>query len=58
MVSASQVALVDRSFQYKEAMQKLLKFHLSWAQDRMKQFADKKRFEKEFKVGDLVYLKL
>jgi hypothetical protein len=36
----------------------LLQQHLLRAQQMMKQQADKKRCEKEFKVGDMVYLKL
>nr|GEX27634.1 hypothetical protein [Tanacetum cinerariifolium] len=36
----------------------MLKFHLKTAQDKMKTYADKKRSEREFAVGDLVYLKL
>ncbi|KAJ1295626.1 hypothetical protein BS78_01G237700 [Paspalum vaginatum] len=37
---------------------KLVKFHLHMAQQRMKQQADKKRSERTFKVGDMVFLKL
>lgn len=55
---ASPVASVDRTLQHKEIMHKALKFHLSRARERMKQMADKIRSEREFKVGDLVYLKL
>lgn len=55
---ATLVASVDRTLQNREAMRKVLKFHLSRAQDRMKQMADKRRLEREFQVGDLVYLKL
>ncbi|GKE99106.1 hypothetical protein Tco_0022457 [Tanacetum coccineum] len=36
----------------------MLKFHLKAAQDRMKAYADKKRSDMKFVVGDLVYLKL
>jgi hypothetical protein len=36
----------------------LLKHHLSRAVHRMKQQSDKGRFECEFQVGDLVFLKL
>jgi hypothetical protein len=32
--------------------------HLHWAQQRMKSYADKGRSEREFKVGDQVYLRL
>lgn len=36
----------------------VLKEHLRDVQERMKKFADRKRREVEFEVGDLVYLKL
>lgn len=55
---ATLVASVDRTLQNREAMRKVLKFHLSRAQDRMKQMADKRRSKREFQVRDLVYLKL
>ncbi|KAA3452986.1 Transposon Ty3-G Gag-Pol polyprotein [Gossypium australe] len=58
LAGASSVASVDRSLQHREAMCRLLKFHLSRAQDRMKQMADHRRSERSFQVGDLVYLKL
>ena len=35
-----------------------LKFHLMRAQHRMKQFADQHRTEREFEIGDYVYVKL
>lgn len=41
-----------------EVALKLLKFHLKRAKQRMKDQADKKMSEREFLVGDLVYLKL
>ncbi|GJU12239.1 retrotransposable element Tf2 [Tanacetum coccineum] len=40
-----------------EAIQ-VLKFHLQRSQNRMKQQADKSRSEREFEVGDMVFLKL
>lgn len=55
---ATPIASVDRTLQHREAMRKVLKFHLSRAQDRMKQMADKRRSKREFQVRDLVYLKL
>lgn len=58
VVSVSPVASVDRTLQHREIMRKVLKFHLTRAQDRMKQMVDRKRIEREFQVGDLVYLKL
>jgi hypothetical protein len=45
--------LLERNF-----LNDLLKHHLQRAQLRMKHYADKNRSEKEFAVGDLVYLKL
>lgn len=40
------------------ATQQLLKENLQKSQERMKCYADKKRTEREFQVGDEVYLKL
>nr|KYP45064.1 TMV resistance protein N [Cajanus cajan] len=54
----SKVELVDRSLQKREEMLKLAKFHMKRAQERMKQLADKHRSEREFQVGDLVFVKL
>lgn len=54
----SQVEAVDRSLSAREECIKLLKFHLQRAQDRMKMQANKKRTNKEYDVGDLVYVKL
>jgi hypothetical protein len=42
----------------REVMQALVKQHLYRAQDRMKRQADKGQSEREFPVGDQVYLKL
>jgi hypothetical protein len=39
-------------------MQDLIRQHLLRAQDRMKRQADKGRSERDFSVGDKVYLKL
>ena len=39
-------------------MLQLLKRELTTTQNRMKQTADKKRSEREFEVGDKVYLKV
>nr|GEX01561.1 retrotransposable element Tf2 [Tanacetum cinerariifolium] len=52
------VELVDRTLRAREQAITMLKFHLKDAQDRMKTYADKKRSEMEFTIGDLVYLKL
>jgi len=43
---------------HRNLMNQLLKQHLSRAQQRMKKQADKKRSERVFSVGDMVYLKL
>lgn len=58
LAGVSSVAVVDRSLQAHEAARKLLHFHLERAQGRMKQFADRHRSERTFRVGDWVYLKL
>ena len=42
----------------KELMLSKLKQNLKAAQNRMKQFADKNRTERQFTVGDMVYLKM
>ena len=52
------VEAVDRSLQAREAAIKLLRFHLHRAQHRMKQQEDKGRSDRQFQVGDLVYVKL
>lgn len=54
----SQLELVDSSLQAREATIRKLKFHLSRAQHRMKQEADKHRTERPFAVGDWVFVKL
>ncbi|XP_075092310.1 uncharacterized protein LOC142172560 [Nicotiana tabacum] len=43
---------------HRQQMQQLLKDNLTKAQERMKYYADKRRIDREFQVGDLVYLKL
>jgi len=54
----SKVAVVARSLQERENMVLFLKFHLMRAQHRMKQMADQHRTEREFDVGDYVFVKL
>ena len=54
----SMVEAVDRSLQTREAAIKLIQFHLMRAQHRMKQQEDKRRTDRQFQVGDYVYLKL
>ena len=58
MAKDSNAEAVDRTLQAREQTIQLLKFNLKKAQDRMKAQADKKRSEREFNVGDWVYLKL
>ncbi|GJR28688.1 ty3-gypsy retrotransposon protein [Tanacetum coccineum] len=45
-------------FEAREQVISMLKFHLKVAQDRMKVYVDKKISDREFVVGDLVYLNL
>ncbi|GJT91570.1 retrotransposon-related protein [Tanacetum coccineum] len=54
----SKVEAVDRSLLARENVIKMLKFHLQRSQNRMKQQADKSRTERQFEVGDMVFLKL
>lgn len=42
----------------RQQMHQLLKDNLMKSQERMKLYADLKRTEKKFPVGDMVYLKL
>ncbi|GJS71925.1 hypothetical protein Tco_0704766 [Tanacetum coccineum] len=48
------VELVDRTLKARERVIAMLKFYLKAAQDKMKAYADKKRSDKEFAVGDLL----
>ncbi|XP_060202915.1 uncharacterized protein LOC132631349 [Lycium barbarum] len=50
--------MVDRSLSAREAVIHLLKFHISQAQQRMRDTANKHRSDRCFEVGDWVYLKL
>ena len=54
----TRVATVDSYLQDRQQLFSLLKHNLNAAQERMKWFADKKRVDRSFKVGDWVYLKL
>ena len=49
---------MDLHLQSREEMLRLLKYYLQKAQVRMKNQADKHRSDKQFVIGDLVYLKL
>nr|GEU62195.1 retrotransposable element Tf2 [Tanacetum cinerariifolium] len=54
----SKVESVDRSLKAREEDVDICKFHLKRAHDKMKSQADKHRTDREFMVGDWVYLKL
>lgn len=54
----SSCSTVDRSLTKREAVISMLKFHLNRAQHRIKQLADKHRSDRQFVIGDLIYLKL
>ncbi|GJY88666.1 retrotransposable element Tf2 [Tanacetum coccineum] len=58
MSKDSKVELVDRTLTARKKTIDMLKFNLAKAQNRMKGQADKHRTEREFSVGDWVYLKL
>ncbi|XP_027358778.1 uncharacterized protein LOC113867584 [Abrus precatorius] len=58
LVSDSMIQAVDYIVKTRDEISTLLKKNLQQAQDKMKVNANKKRTEKEYKVGDLVYLKL
>ncbi|KAJ7970165.1 Ty3/gypsy retrotransposon protein [Quillaja saponaria] len=52
------IEAVDRSLIAREIAIKLLRHHMLRAQDKMRSQANRKRNDKEFKVGTWVYLKL
>lgn len=52
------VPAASQLVQDRQGILQLLKYHLSQAQHKMKENADKHRTEREFQVGDLVYIKL
>lgn len=54
----SKVAVVARSLQERENMILFLKFHLLRAQHRMQQNANLHRTDRNFAIGDFVYVKL
>ncbi|XP_017644297.1 uncharacterized protein LOC108484927 [Gossypium arboreum] len=58
LVGTSNVEKFDRNLQHRQTMRKLLRFHLKRTQERMKQMVDRKRSDREFQVGDLVYPRL
>jgi len=52
------LASTDYTVKTKEHIGRMLQENLSKAQERMKMYADKKRIDKKFNSGDLVYLKI
>nr|GEW94107.1 reverse transcriptase [Tanacetum cinerariifolium] len=54
----NRVEEVDRTLQAREEAIKVLKFHLKRSQDRMRNQANKHKTDRQFEVGDWVYLKL
>ena len=58
LAGSSTVHQVDLQLQEREEMMQLLKYHLHRAQERMKTQADKHRIDRQFSIGDWVYLKL
>jgi len=58
LVGDSKVEVVEMSLRAIEECIQMLKYHLERAQKRMKQQADKRRTNRTFQVGDLVYVKL
>ena len=54
----TKVAAVQDILQNRDQLSKLLSDQLQKAQQRMKFYSDKKRTEREFQLGDEVYLKL
>ncbi|XP_024195599.1 uncharacterized protein LOC112198707 [Rosa chinensis] len=55
---STSVAAVDQQLRNRDTLLAALKRNLQVAQSRMKGFYDKKHIEREFVVGDQVYLKL
>lgn len=49
---------MDTLLRYREETINLLKFHLTRVQNRMKQLTNRKRVEREFEIGDWVFMKL
>lgn len=57
-LQTSSVAAVDNWARERASILRMLKENLHQAQHRMKHYADKQRTEREFTVGDWVYLRL
>ena len=58
VIGSAKVDQVDQELIDRDKLLQLLKDNLSTAQARMKQQADTRRSEREFSVGDWVYLRL
>jgi len=58
LAADNRVEAVYRSLRAREECIQTLKYHLERAQKTMKQQADKRRTDRAFEVGDLVYVKL
>jgi hypothetical protein len=58
LVGTSPVSEVDHTLQNRDELLRELKNHLVHSNNRMKQYADAKRREMKYTVGDWVYLKL
>ena len=56
VAGTTRVQVVEDELKSKDQIMQLLKEHLMAAQERMKQMADPHRTEREFSVGDWVYL--
>lgn len=54
----SQITAVDQLLKDREIALQVMKYHLERAQGRMKQQADKGRLDREFSIGDEVFVKL
>jgi len=54
----SKMEVVDRNLRAREDCINMLKYHWGNMQSRMKQLAKKKRSDRTFSVGDLVYVRL
>ena len=58
LAGSSAVHQVDNQLRDRDEIMQLLKYHLKRAQERMKTQADKHRTDRQFHIGDWVYLKL
>lgn len=58
ILATTTVASVESYLKERDVILQLMKEDLDKAQDRMKFFADKKHLDREFAVGDMVFLKL